>query len=316
MLRVRFLNTVTLCKEGSVFCFFTFYHETMSAINISLSSATYSKSIHFFFAQFPSRLPAPALLWPLHTIYLRLHNHEPPAPRRQLHLADIYHYYSRSWLAFIWQCFGGSLHLLSTRHYLSVSSGQGWIEKVRWVWASEGASTPTLYPNSAAPTSHPLAFSVSFLYLPVCTFLKKTYFWYIKTVMDLPLLASHSGFLLTCWSWSFFLCSSAAPHSNTLLCETSPVIIIIMRAIIRIIRKLQFVRSVFSVVCVNILAFERSRDYSLFGLWGIGFDCRAANQRTVRMGLWFLIRTPPAEGLCFRNQAEKEALMQADACWR
>lgn len=86
--------------------------------------------MHFIWYSISSIVYILVLLYPLLTEFnalvataynMSLHNHEPPKPERQLHLGDIYHYYSHSYLPFIWQCFGGSLHLfllLSLSHSL------------------------------------------------------------------------------------------------------------------------------------------------------------------------------------------------------
>lgn len=84
--------------------------------------------MHFFWYSISSIVCILVLLFPLLTEFnalvataynMSLHNHEPPKSERQLHLGDIHHYYSHSYLPFIWQCFGGVYTFFSSCHYLS-----------------------------------------------------------------------------------------------------------------------------------------------------------------------------------------------------
>lgn len=86
---------------------------------------------------------------------------------------------------------GGVITFFSSRHYLSVYSGQGWIEKVRWVWASEGCFflLRSLTAPKTPPNFPPFGFSPPTLHLLSCTFSANTleiFFYYITNGLTIP----------------------------------------------------------------------------------------------------------------------------------
>lgn len=84
--------------------------------------------MHFFLYSISSIVYILVLLYPLLTEFntlvataynMSLHNHEPPKPKRQLHLGDIYHYYSILIFPLFDSVLGGVYTFFSSCHYLS-----------------------------------------------------------------------------------------------------------------------------------------------------------------------------------------------------